>query len=53
MISVLVTLSGHITAEAVEAAQDYVRDATGGGTPKTTLLGPLKVLVGGHGPGRQ
>ena len=55
MISVLVTLSGHITDEAVEEAQDYVRAATGG-EPKTTRLdklGPLKVMVGGHGPGRR
>ncbi len=51
MISVVVTLSGSITGEAVEEAQDYVRAATGR-EPKTIrldALGPLEIIVHGFG----
>lgn len=54
MISVSVTLSGHITDAAVQAAQDFVRDVTGGEAKTHWLdkLGPLEVIVGGFGPGQ-
>lgn len=53
MISVSVTLTGHVTDEDVERAVEFVQDITGG-TPGVTVLdelGPRLTLVGGHGPG--
>lgn len=54
MKSVLVHLAGNVTDDDIEAAQDLVRDLTGGEAKvyPRSLLAPHEVYVGGFGEPR-